>query len=150
MLSLWKAFINQIGIFLLKILRHKKKFLNIFYSRFYFLKHILNLVEWRKFLRGFMKYLRLYWWKCPGPLFRGPKQPLSSRGCIKKTDNWVQWYSVPDRCVLDPKFLDVASLGQSFPWLFCPWPNHPIPKFWFFNLSDYYFRLSLWVWLTLC
>jgi hypothetical protein len=26
-------------------------------------------------------------------------------------------------------FLDVASLGQSIPWLFCPWPNHPIPKF---------------------
>jgi hypothetical protein len=31
---------------------------------------------------------------------------------------------VPDR-----KFLDVASLGQSVPWLLCPSPNHPIRKY---------------------
>ncbi len=30
----------------------------------------------------------------------------------------------------DRKFLDVATLGQSVPWLFCPWPNHPIPLIW--------------------
>ncbi len=40
---------------------------------------------------------------------------------------------VPDGCVPDRKFLDVASLGQSVPRLFCPWTNHPIPKFRFFN-----------------
>ncbi len=30
----------------------------------------------------------------------------------------------------DRKFLDVASLGQSVPWLICPWPNHLIPLIW--------------------
>ncbi len=30
--------------------------------------------------------------------------------------------------VPDQKFLNVASHGESVPWLFCPWPNHPIPK----------------------
>ncbi len=37
-----------------------------------------------------------------------------------KLEFWVQCYSIPDRCVPDGKFLDVASLGQSVPWLFCP------------------------------
>ncbi len=44
-------------------------------------------------------------------------------------DRTVQCLSIPDRCVPDRKFLDVASLGESVPWLFCPWPIHPIPKF---------------------
>jgi hypothetical protein len=31
------------------------------------------------------------------------------------------------------KFLNVASFGQSVPCLLCPLPNHPIPKYLFFN-----------------
>ncbi len=42
---------------------------------------------------------------------------------------WVQCYLIPDRCVPDRKFLDVAPLWQSVPWILCPWPNHPIPKY---------------------
>jgi hypothetical protein len=40
-----------------------------------------------------------------------------------------QCYLVPDRYVPDQKILDVAPLGQSVPWILCPWPNHPIPKY---------------------
>ncbi len=41
--------------------------------------------------------------------------------------------------------LDTVSLGY-----FAPDRTIPSPNFDFLNLSDYHFRWSLWVWLTLC
>ncbi len=44
---------------------------------------------------------------------------------------YMGWCNVsPSLTDVSRKFLDVASLGQSVLWLFCPWLNHPIPKFW--------------------
>ncbi len=39
----------------------------------------------------------------------------------------MQGWCVPDRWVPDKKFLDVAPLEQSVPWIFCPWPMCPDP-----------------------
>ncbi len=39
----------------------------------------------------------------------------------------MQGWCVPNRCVPDQKFLDVAPLEQSLPWILCPWPVCPDP-----------------------
>jgi hypothetical protein len=43
------------------------------------------------------------------------------------THRRMQGWCVPDRCVPDRKFLDVAPLNQSVPWILCPWPMCPDP-----------------------
>jgi hypothetical protein len=39
----------------------------------------------------------------------------------------MQGWCFPDRCVPDRKFLDVAPLEQSVPWILCPWLMCPDP-----------------------
>ncbi len=39
----------------------------------------------------------------------------------------MQGWCVPDRCVPERKFLDVAPLEQNIPWILCPWPMCPDP-----------------------
>ncbi len=59
---------------------------------------------------------------CPQKKISGTLRLLNDVSLVRP----FQGRCVPDRCVPDQSFLDIASLGQSVPWMLCPWPNHPL------------------------